>query len=201
MGRYALTLIVVLGICTGAQAGLVNQMYQMPVDVAALEVAPDGQWLEGRDWGYANDNFWIMEKWLGAPGSTVSVQHGIEVMGRSLTPITLIKELSNETGFFWTGFELLLMPNTGASISNVTALANAEFAQYDITDLGNGGWLIVWDTDAGGTGVADGDDTTLQIGFEIDGNISFSIEQTPIPEPASLVLMLLGAAVLAKRRG
>ncbi len=200
MGRYAVVLIIVVGVCGSAHAGQVNQMFQTPVDVAALQTAPDGQWLEGRDWDYVNDTFWIMEEWVGGPGDTVSVNHGIEVLGRSVTPIDLQKMLTNETNFMWTSFEMMLLPNTGASIDNVTANANPEFFDVSIIDLNNGGWKIVWDTIGGGTGVPVGQDTTIEVNFEIDGNISFNIEQTPIPEPASLVLLGLGMLAMMRRR-
>lgn len=202
MGYKGLTSIAIsLLLVSGAQAGYVVGMNQTPIDTSGLQLAPDGEWQQPRDWDYSDGLFWMMERWIGGFGASVNIRHDIEVSEtRSPTPISLQKMVDNDTGFFWTAFQMKLSPISGATISNVVPQANPAFNTVTVTDQGGGSWLVYWEMPPDGTGVEPGENVTLDVDFEIDGSIAFNIVQTPIPEPASLGLLALGGLVLLRRK-
>jgi len=202
MERNAVILITIsLLLASGAQAGYVVGMDQTPIDTEALQLAPDGEWQQQRDWDYSDGLFWMMERWIGGFGTSASIRHEIDVSDRrSPTPISLQKTIDNDTSFFWTAFQMELSPLSGGTISNVVPQTNPAFDTVTVTDQGGGSWLVEWEMPPDGTGVDLGENVTLDVDFEIDGDIAFDIVQTPIPEPTTLGLLALGGLVLLRRR-
>ena len=136
--------------------------------------------------------------------------------GQTVATIEIADELvRNRTGVDWTGYRWEL-PDTAAAIDR----AATEASGFDTSPFVNKGWgpqQPTWpDADhvrslaVDGGVVADGAAYTPGLaggGLFIDidlsrGDSDFSLRQWPVPEPASLGLIVFGsAALLARRRG
>ncbi len=204
MSRLLAALVVSVGAVSMAAAAPILSMDQIPVVVDALHI-PDGSWDEDDDWGYSGANIWMDERFVTAPNMSVEFLHMIDVdedaRSAPLTPINANKAILNDSSFFWTDFHIDLIPTQGSlGIFNVTAQPSAAFLNVMTMDNGDGSWSIWWDNfNDSGTGVAIGGSTTLQFHFEVAGDVSFKIRQTPTPEPGSLALLALGGLALRRR--
>lgn len=181
--------------------------------LATLSV-PDGTWDRaldtplsgaafGEDFGFvgsANPSvMWMREQWVGGIGSSAGFASSIAVTGLDpVFPINIMKEVTNDAGFFADVFTIELTETGGSTISGVFANPNAAFADVTITNPGPGVTLITYEVGAG-TGLADGGVAVFDFGFETTGSISFEIVQTLIPAPGAAVLAI-GAAVMGLRR-
>lgn len=185
---------------TTASAAVIG-MDQWGIDTESLQLS-NGAWTEGVDWGYNGNSAWMAEVWVGGPGSQAAIGASVEVDdGRAITPIGIDKSVENTSTFFWTDFHVDLIPAMGGgSISNVTASPSAQFGNVAIIDNMDGSFSINWDNFGGmGTGVAIGETAFLEFGFEIDGTIIFTIQQTPTPEPSTLALLLAGGLLIRRK--
>jgi MYXO-CTERM domain-containing protein len=205
MIRMLAALALVAGVVSTAQAAPILSMEQIPIAIEALDV-PDGSWDEDDDWGYNDASIWMDERFVTAPNMSVEFLHSIDVDEDSrsapLTPINANKNIENDSAFFWTDFHIDLIPTQGSlGIFNVTANPNAAFLNVMTMDNGDGSWSIWWDNfNDSGTGVPIGGSTVLSFHFEVAGDVSFKIRQTPTPEPASLMTLALGGLALLRRR-
>lgn len=210
MHRIAIcTLLFAVG---SANAAIVNPwMSDGPGGIDPLFLS-NGQWTYGplsggpdNDWWVpaGTSNFMIREIWgtaAAVPGSVVDFLVGADAEElRAITPIGIMKDVTNESTFFWDGFVVDLIPQGGATISNVVAFASAEFGSVNVIDNGDGSWTLVWDQN-GGTGVGIGAGTDLDFNFDIDGPINFQIIQTAIPTPGAMALLGLGGLAALRRR-
>lgn len=207
MHRFSICSAIALAlVATTAQAGPILSFDQTPVNIGALELAPDGLWMQGRDYDYDENGFWVNELWVGGLGSSVMLtqQATVDVArgdGNSF-PIDLNKNVDNESGLFWEFFVIDLIPQGNDSIENVQAFPNSSFGDVQVMTAPDGQVTITF-TQGAGTGVSPGADVDLNITFDIlspDLNLDFDMVQTYIPEPASLSLLALGGLAMIRRR-
>lgn len=200
MLKQLIATVVVAGLLTSvAQARYIEWMEQTPVEVEALDL-PHGDWVEGEDYGFAGLQMWMNERWTCSLGATV--MHMVEVelaTPGTRTPITLHKEVENDTDFFWSAFQIDLEPNPGSTISLVAAAPSVDFRRVTIDDNGDGTWTMLWEMLAGDPGVPIGDTTAFDFHFNLGGDLSFNITETPIPEPAAAVLIAAGFLLFFRR--
>jgi hypothetical protein len=109
--------------------------------------------------------------------------------------LTLTSTATNETGFVWTGFVLNLDPQENATFVAGSA-GSTKFNTVLYPDL----YTIEFQAPQV---VNPGQVVTVQFDVDIPDGAPFkiSLTQTPIPEPATVALLALGAgALLFKRR-
>lgn len=173
----------------------------------------NGEWTYGPLSGGPDNDWWvptgtstfmIREVWgtsAAVPGAVVDFLVGADPADglRAITPIGIMKDVTNASTFFWDGFVVDLIPQGNATISNVVANFNSEFGSVNVIDNGDGSWTIVWDQN-GGTGVGIGNQTDLDFSFDIDNEINFQIIQTAIPTPGAMALLGLGGLAAMRRR-
>lgn len=190
--------LCVQAVSCAASAGI-SQVLWNPIQIEPLDLAPDGAWTWGDDYQYGEYEIHMFETWRSGFGRDVTFDIGLGFdEERTVTGITFNKSVTNNTDFFWSAFQIVLTPQSGSTISNVFANTNAQFGMTSVTAGGNGSWILLWSQDTG-TGVDIGDSSTLNFGFDIDGNLGFMMKQTPIPAPAG-ALALGGLGVLGVRR-
>lgn len=174
-----------------------------PAQTDALDLGADGEWTEGEEWWVSPTSattIVLSENWIGAHGSNVILGTTLDTVVRAPTTISLDKDVVNNSGFAWTSFQVDLQAGAGATITNVFAQTTAQFADVSILDNGGGSFTILW-TLNGGAGVGLGATADLMFSFDIDGVLSFSQVQTPIPTPGGAALLALaGAAGIRRRR-
>ncbi len=207
---FSFAIAACLLLTSAASAGVIIEMEQTPVEVSALQLDSDGQWMQGRDWDHDSNSAWMRERWVGGLGSFVEHATSIQVSPDrgGGTPISFMKEVDNETNFLWRAFEVRLIPGMASTISNVQAtLADpAQFNDVQIVNVGDGSFRIFWIDNDGGIddGVAPLETGLFNFSFDITGNIQFHMKQipyeVPIPEPTSVALLAAGALVLVRRR-
>lgn len=200
-----MSLSVVLGalsaiaVASGATAGITD-MDWTPISVNALDLAPDGVWSQGDDYEYREYEVAMFETWVGGFGRHVMFDIAYAHDGaRGGTGINFNKSLTNNTNFFWSSFQIVLTPALGSTISNVAASSNAAFSDVDVSPGGGGSWVILWDQDMG-TGVSTGDGAAFSFGFDITGNLGFTMKQTPLPTPAGAALLGVAGLWGVRRR-
>ncbi|MCC7196521.1 MAG: hypothetical protein IT356_13290, partial [Gemmatimonadaceae bacterium] len=142
--------VALLSVAPYVKAGAILEVTQTPVEVSALRLHEDGQWMMGRDWGYDTLSVWMRERWQGGLGSYV--QHANEIVvdptrgGPVPTPIEFNKEVENESGLTWRAFQILLTPGPNSTLSNVSAsIGNrAQFNNVSVVQFMNGTYSLVW---------------------------------------------------------
>jgi hypothetical protein len=194
---------------SAASAGVIIQMDQTPVEIAALQLDADGQWMRGRDWDHESNTAWMRERWIGGLGSFVEHATSIQISNdRGLTtPISFMKEVDNETNFLWRAFEVRLIPGVNSTITNVQASLGdpGQYNSAQVITVGDGSFRIFWiDPDGGAdNGVAPLETGLFNFSFDIEGDIQFHMQQfpyeIPVPEPTSMALLAAGAMLIARR--
>lgn len=188
-----------LAVAGGATAGI-TEMDWTPISVNALDLAPDGVWSHGDDYEYREYDVAVHETWVGGFGRDVVFDIAYAHDGaRGGTGINFNKSLTNNTNFFWSSFQIVLTPALGSTISNVAASSNASFSDVNVSAGGGGSWVILWDQDMG-TGVSTGGGAAFSFGFDIAGNLGFTMKQTPLPTPASAALLGVAGLWGVRRR-
>lgn len=127
--------------------------------------------------------------------STLAPPSVITINAQANSSFTIIVTAVNNTSFEWTGYRLDLDPLgnatfvNGAAGSTVFDNTNIDYAPYT---------LKFWEPNPVPIGSAVG----LQFDIDIPGGSphTFELTQQPIPEPATVALLGLGAAVLLTRR-
>jgi hypothetical protein len=116
--------------------------------------------------------------------------------------------LNNDTDFAWTGYRIDVGMADAFTISHTNVITPAGWT-FIVTDpmaglipSGGSGYVGTIDYYIGtGSPIAIGADA--EFGFEIPsftGIGTYSTEQTPIPEPATITLLCIGALALTKRK-
>jgi len=103
-------------------------------------------------------------------------------------PVFRINEdVTNDTGFTWTGYELTLPAGGLDTFVNDAYTTSDKFSAVSISN-----YKITFSSGS----VADGSDVTFQFKINVPttGNFNFDLTQTPIPEPATMGLLLIGGA-------
>jgi hypothetical protein len=106
--------------------------------------------------------------------------------------MTVTKEVTNNSGYDWTGFEIAL-PDGG--VNTFVNVASSDIMTLD----SQSDYLLVFTEPSP---VLQGQTVTftLDILVPTTGPFGFTLDQTPIPEPATMSLMGLGGALALLRR-
>lgn len=187
-----------LALAGAAQADVIDINITGALNEPSLRLE-GGQWLEGRDWGWQaqqpNALAWANEDWIGGAPVDLNVQ----VVTDGVDPDVMItKTLQNNTGFIWTAFNIDLFRTAGFGpiMTLPGSVSSTRFASNMVTNFGSGDSSISYFNGA----VVPGDTVTFMFTFNIPGDVSFRMLQTPIPTPGALALLGLGAAGLLRRR-
>lgn len=200
-GSWALRAAAAFALAGAAQAGI-DSVSWTAVQIDALDLGADNAWTEGDDYAYGEYEVQMFENWVGGGSRNVIFDIGLGLVGERTvgTQISFQKSLTNNTGFFWSSFEIVLSPDANSTISGVMNSANSAFSMTNVMAGQNGSWILTWDQGAG-TGVGQGESTSLGFSFTIDGNFGFMMKQTPVPAPAGAALLgVAGLAGVRRRR-
>jgi hypothetical protein len=117
-----------------------------------------------------------------------------DITAEALSDFGITATVSNRSGIPWTGYVLSLDPQGDATFVQGTA-GSTVFGTTLYPDL----WTIEFRAPEP---VLPGQTVTLRFDIRIpdDGPYSFTLTQSPIPEPATALLLALGAALLFRRK-
>ena len=176
------SMAVVVLFCGSLQAGLVS--FNFKADVP-FQMTPTGVHLENA---------------LSSIPSVITmtaefvVPPGVHAMSPSYSTFTIATTTTNETGFVWTGYLLTLNPAEAAAFVPASA-GSTKFGTVQYPDV----WTIRFDAPLT---VGPGEVVTNHFNVAIpDGaSYTFTLTQTPIPEPATIALLGLGTLGLLVKR-
>jgi len=118
----------------------------------------------------------------------------VTISAEAHSTFTVTTTATNETDFTWTGYILTLDP-AGEATFVASSAGSTKFTQILYPDA----WTIeFWAPQE----VAPGQVVTLQFDISIpdDSSYTFTLTQTPIPEPATIALLGLGSLVVLRMK-
>jgi len=182
--KFLLCVGAVIFACSIAQANIISFDCYFPDDPYGY----DHNW----DYDFVIKRLTITERLYEKPSSEGDRvrMNGVTDAG---TTFTLIKTITNTTGVTWTGYDLELISN--ATFVDGTA-GSTKFGTNSFSD----DFKILHFYAP--LSVLNGEMVTLQVDINIPtvGLFDFTMAQHPLPEPASIMLLGLGALLLRKRK-
>jgi hypothetical protein len=118
------------------------------------------------------------------------------------------ESLNNDTDFAWTGFNIDIGMADTFTISHTNVIAPDGWI-FTVTDPiaglipngGGAGYVGTVDYSIGtGSPIAIGDEAEFGFQFSFTGAGTVSYEETPIPEPATMTLLCIGALALLRKK-
>lgn len=194
MVRYALLVVIVLSLAAAVQADVIGWECASDGDGAVECIASWQEVGEEYDLLIAGDQYW-------APGHIL----GSFTTDTPLDPTVRIRNtIDNDTTYAWSAYHIEIVMGNPFTISVPTVYSPGDWVgvitQQPALQI-DGRYLGILDYTAG-TAVAPGD--TLDISYKIafDGSTSYTYCQTlhPVPEPATMSLVLLGGLAMLRRR-
>lgn len=181
---FLLGVVAVIFACSIAQAGIISFDCYFPDDPYGY----DHHW----DYDFVSSRLTLDERLYELPspaGDRVRISGATDAD----PTFTLIKTVTNTTGETWTGYDLELIGDT--TFVDGTA-GSTKFGTYSFSD----DFKILHFYAP--LPVLNGEVVTLQVDINIPtvGLFDFTMAQHPIPEPASIMLLGLGALLLRKRK-
>jgi hypothetical protein len=126
---------------------------------------------------------------------------GVYSAGATYSTFSIHLVAMNDLGWTWTGYELKLS-DTGSADFVPGSYSCADFCE----PVKDGGLphpiLLTFERSPGDPGVLDGESAHFYFDVRVlgAGSHTFELTQTPIPEPATLALLGIGALTLVTRR-
>jgi hypothetical protein len=116
--------------------------------------------------------------------------------------MTVIERMTNNTSAAWDSYSITVAPDPGYVVSNLVRDALMPTNLFSDWSTSLDGTTITF---YNGPGVGIGQTLVAEFDFDItDGDFGYHVSNlphsTPVPEPASLAMVGLGAAVLLRRR-
>lgn len=181
MSRAAIlsTLGAVVAICSVAQAGILNFQCTFPNELQQAN----------HTWVFDEQNLELsVAEVIEAVGSDPLLLSGDTDGDETLH---VVKTVENQSGVTWTGYELHL---SGTGVSFVAPASSTRFLTSNVTAN-----LIEFFSP---NSVPHGDTVDLEfyVHMASAGSLNFTVTQVPIPEPATVGMLVLGG-VLVRRRG
>jgi hypothetical protein len=178
--------VLALALCASANAGVTNWSAQW-VDSSPLDLSNGGT---GWQWNPTTLEWNIWEAYIASDPDTATAAVNGEA---ELDPtIHIVKQVTNGSTFDWTDYHIVVTGSPGVSYVAHSATSD-KFGT--INESGN-----VIDFFAPQT-VLMGQTVTFSLDIQIpEGLFSFNIDQTPTPEPSSMLLLGVTGLLIRRRR-
>lgn len=175
-GLVAIGMVVLLcGVCSATQ-----------IDVS-VSFPNSGQVSGDYAWNPADAVLSLSEQMKGTGNGVVDLN---AVTSEDPT-FTVVKSVQNQTDFVWTSYQIELTNAGGTTFANTPS--SIGFANVTRTDT-----LLTFD----GASIAPGQTATFTFDINIPsgGSFAFGLNQTAVPEPATMALLMAGAGLAIARR-
>ena len=183
-----LTLIAVLLAAAAVANAAITDWHAAWVDNSPFNMANTG-W----NWNAAGPQWTVWEDYV-APVSDTSISNCWGTADSDPT-IHIVKEVTNGSTFVWTDYHIAITGS--ADVYYIAGSATSDRFQTKVESPAGTPWMIDFYVP---NPVAIGDTVTFTFDIHIPaGNFQFNIDQYPTPEPASAMLLGLGALLLRRR--
>lgn len=206
--------VAALVFAAGSAQAAVTNANVTAVDIGSLTLE-DGVWNGGygpgsqaptsQEWGWVDNannpnpnRVWLNENWTS--GGSVTLGVNVEVAESTNQYIGLNKRTRNNSGFVWTGFDIVISTPVG-NVDVFSFSGSPSSPQFsNVTILNNNSPSVTLKFTGGSVGLSQF--ATFIMDFEIPSGPSwtYTMTQTPIPTPGALALLGLGGLAAGRRR-
>ena len=197
--------VIVAALAGAANAGVTN----MVISGAFQNHNWDNSsgWDKGEEWNWGVGNptsggiptgwAWANENWVAGGSGALNVSVTVD----SDPDITITKNLTNNTGFAWTSFSIVLAQVPGFGVPSVYAgsLGSSRFSANSTVN-GPTSATMTYSLAGSDTAVLPGQSVSFFFTFNIADNVVFQMIQTPVPTPGTAGLLGMCALFAARRR-